>query len=86
MKTHIVQIGNSQEIQIPKALLKQLNWSGDLEIIIEANQLIIRPIQSPARIGWEQQFRRMAEYGDDYLDDNNIVTLTDWDIEEWEWG
>jgi predicted DNA-binding antitoxin AbrB/MazE fold protein len=37
----------------------------------------------PPRTGWDEQFARMGEYGDDKLLDN--PTPTKWDETEWEW-
>ena len=37
------------------------------------------------RQGWEEQYQRMAENGDDALLDGDIPSLTDWDETEWEW-
>ena len=37
------------------------------------------------REGWEEQFRVMAERGDDRLLDGDVPSLTTWDAEEWEW-
>jgi antitoxin component of MazEF toxin-antitoxin module len=42
MKTHIVRIGNSQAVRIPKALLEQAGLSGEVEIRVEGNSLVIR--------------------------------------------
>jgi hypothetical protein len=42
----------------------------------------IRPAAS-ARAGWTEQFRAMAEHGDDRLLDD--TTLTVWDEIEWQW-
>jgi antitoxin MazE len=84
IKTRIVKIGNSQGIRIPKLLLDQLGFSVDVEIAVQQNNLVIRPLQHP-RQGWEEQFRAMAEHGDDQLVDGDIVTLSAWDEEEWEW-
>ena len=36
------------------------------------------------RQGWEEQYQRMAENGDDALLDAD-VSLTEWDETEWEW-
>jgi antitoxin MazE len=84
MKTRIVKIGNSQGIRIPKLLLDQLGFGTEVEVVVQQNQLVIRPLQHP-RSGWEDQFRLMAERGDDELLDGDIVSLSSWDDEEWEW-
>jgi antitoxin MazE len=84
IKTRIVKIGNSQGIRIPKLLLDQLGFSVDVEIAVEQNNLVIRPLRHP-RQGWEAEFRTMAEQGDDQLVDGDSVALSTWDEEEWEW-
>jgi antitoxin MazE len=84
IKTRIVKIGNSQGIRIPKLLLDQLGFGSEVEIAVQQHALVIRPLQHP-RHGWEEQFRIMAERGDDQLLDGDIVSLTTWDDEEWEW-
>jgi antitoxin MazE len=84
IKTRIVKIGNSQGIRIPKLLLDQLGFGSEVEIAVQQQTLVIRPLQHP-RHGWEEQFRSMAEQGDDQLLDGDIVSLSSWDDEEWEW-
>ncbi|MFO7537409.1 MAG: hypothetical protein R6X32_05030 [Chloroflexota bacterium] len=37
-----------------------------------------------ARAGWEEQFKKMVESGDDQQLDNVLLTSS-WDKEEWEW-
>lgn len=44
MRGRIAKIGNSQGICIPKLLLEQLGITEDVDIEIENNQIIIRPI------------------------------------------
>ena len=84
-RTHIIKIGNSQGIRIPRLLLEQSGLHGEVELVLESEQLVIRPISNP-RAGWEEQFRLMAERGDDVLLDlESAVSLTHWDEEEWTW-
>jgi antitoxin MazE len=82
MVIRIVKIGNSRGIRIPKPVLDQIGLEGEVEMEIEHNQIVIRPITS-ARQGWEEAFKKMAEKGDDRLLDGN--SLTRWDEDEWEW-
>jgi len=84
IKTRIIKIGNSQGVRIPKLLLDQLGFGTDVEIAVQQNNLVIRPLQHP-RYGWEEQFRAMADQGDDQLVDGDIASLSTWDDEEWEW-
>ncbi len=44
------------------------------------------PAEVPVpRQGWEEQYQRMAENGDDALLDADALSLTKWDETEWEW-
>lgn len=84
MRTNVIQIGNSRGIRIPKALLDQCNLGSTVELEVEADRLVVRPAE-PARSGWDDAFRRMAERGDDELLDRDSLGRSDWDDEEWEW-
>jgi len=46
----------------------------DVEIEIEKNQLIIRPVKNARREGWDKAFRMMGEKGDDepLIDEKNF--------------
>ena len=83
VKTRIVKIGNSQGIRIPKLLLDQADFSDEIELVVARHQIVIRPIHVP-RQGWDEQFKKMAENGDDYLIDDDVL-LSSWDEEEWVW-
>ena len=84
MKTHIVRIGNSQGIRIPKPLLEQTGLQGEVEITAQDGSLVIRPLKQP-REDWGAAFQEMAQRGDDALLDAAAPTLSTWDEEEWEW-
>lgn len=84
MRTRIVKIGNSQGIRIPKLLLERSNLAEEVEIEAEDNRIIIRSMRQP-RQDWESAFRAMAEDGDDLLLDDNLLTQTQWDKDEWQW-
>jgi antitoxin MazE len=84
MKTRIVRIGNSRGIRIPKLLLEQTGLQGEVEILVENDSLVIRPIKPP-REGWAEAFQEMARRGEDKLLDADMPSLTSWDEEEWEW-
>ena len=83
IRTKLIKIGNSQGLRIPKIILEQLNLSEEVELEVQENQLVIRPLTIP-RFHWEEQFQAMAAPGDDQMLDE-IPTLTTWDEEEWEW-
>ena len=82
LRTHIIRIGNSRGIRIPKAWIEQLGLTGEVELVAEDDRLVLRPATRP-RQDWDEQFRAMAERGDDQLLDEPVAT--DWDEAEWEW-
>jgi antitoxin MazE len=63
------QIGNSQGVVIPKPVLAQLglNDEAGVEMTIEGDALVLRKPASPARTGWAEAARKIAEAGDDVL-------------------
>ena len=83
IKTRLVKIGNSQGVRIPKLLLDQLNLSGDVELEVQDDHLIVRPSSHP-RADWADQLRQMAERHDDQLLDDDVPP-TDWEASEWHW-
>lgn len=84
MKTRIIKIGNSQGIRIPKPLLDQTGLGEEVELELHQNQIVIRPVHRP-RYNWQSQFKAMAEQGDDKLLNEDALTLSNWDEDEWEW-
>jgi antitoxin MazE len=80
--TQIVKIGNSRGVRLPKLLIEQMGFTKDVEIIVQRGHLVLRPVLR-ARRGWEEQFRAMAQHGDDHLLDEQIPTQ--WDRSEWQW-
>ena len=84
MKTHIIKIGNSQGVRIPKMLLEQSGLGAEVELEVQESQIIIRSASRP-RQGWEEAFRAMAEHQDDQLLDPDLTGQTHWDKHEWQW-
>jgi antitoxin MazE len=84
MKAHIVRIGNSRGVRIPKSLLEQTGLQGEVEITAEDGSLLIRATRRP-REGWAAALEKMAQRGDDALLDAEAPSLSSWDEEEWEW-
>ena len=85
VKSRIVKIGNSQGVRIPKLLLDQVDWGDEVELALQDDRIVIRPLY-PARHDWDQAFKMMAEKGDDLLlDDKDALLPTAWDQEECEW-
>ncbi len=84
MRARVVKIGNSQGIRIPKPLLEQTGIMGEVELEVDQNQIIIRPILNP-RAGWDDAFVSMAEENDDVLIHGIKNNPHSWDEEEWQW-
>ena len=84
MKTHIVRIGNSKGIRIPKPILEQTGIKEDVELEIKDSQIIIRAVSDP-RAGWENSFKTMSENNDDEILQVAETISHSWDDEEWEW-
>ena len=68
MHVTIRQIGNSQGVVIPKPLLAQVGLdNGEAEMTIEDGALVLRKPAKPARAGWAEAAKKIAERGDDAL-------------------
>ena len=83
MRARVIKIGNSQGLRIPKPILEQTGIRDDVEIEVEKNQIIIRPVKN-VREGWDAAFKNMGENGDDrLLVDDGLSNA--WDDEAWHW-
>jgi len=82
IRTRFIQVGNSRGLRIPKVVIDQLGLGGEVEIAIQSDRLVIQSASRP-RAGWDQEFRRMAEQGDDALLDRRQPT--EWEKTGWEW-
>ena len=67
MKTTIRPMGNSQGVIIPKPLLAQAGLEGEAEMTVEDGAIVLRKPNQPARAGWAEAARKIAEAGDDTL-------------------
>lgn len=82
MKTAVIKIGNSRGIRIPKSVLAECHIENEVDLILEKDKIIIIPFKERPRIGWEFQFKKMAEKNDDKL---IIPEAIDLDQKDWEW-
>lgn len=83
MKTSIIKIGNSQGLLIPKPILKQCGFNGEVELEVHNNKLVIKPTAHPhPRKNWAKEFQTMVQNRDDELIG---FTQNQWDENEWEW-
>ena len=83
MKTSIVTIGNSQGIRIPKILLEQSKLSGEVELEVKGESIVILPARKP-RQNWDEEFQKaLAEDGEEELLGGDVPNR--FDEEEWQW-
>lgn len=80
MELSIVKIGNSKGFRLNKTLIDRYNIKDKVELILEEDYLILKPISQP-RKGWDIAFKEMAEEGGDQLLINDIFENEN--FEEW---
>jgi antitoxin MazE len=80
MEVSVVKIGNSKGIRLSKTLLEKYKITDSVDLILEDNQIVLKPISTP-RKGWDKAFKTMAHQGDDHLLMDDI--FEDEDLEEW---
>jgi len=81
MTVKIRDIGNSKGILLPKQMLAQCNIKEEVVIEVRGNHIEITPVVVNPREGWAEQFKKMADNGDDALiipDIFNDENLGDW--------
>lgn len=66
MELPIIKIGNSKGLRLSKTLLEKYQIEDKVELVMEEEVLIIKPIKK-ARGGWNEAFQQMHEAGDDQL-------------------
>lgn len=67
IEVSIRQIGNSQGIVIPKAILEQIGLTTSAEMAIQGDTLILRKPQKSVRAGWADEAQRIAQKNEDTL-------------------
>lgn len=82
MEVALIKIGNSKGIILSKTILERYGIEDKMELIMEENHLVLKPL-APPRQGWDEAFKEMHEKGDDepLIDDVMDADL----FEEWEW-
>lgn len=80
MKARLVRIGNSRGVRLPKAVIDQVGLEDEIEILVEADRLVITPASRP-RAGWAEAASAAASL-DALLDP---ATATRFDENEWRW-
>lgn len=81
MKAQIIKIGNSHGIRIPKAVLEETRMSGEVELEVTADGILIRNIKKP-RSDWDAAFKALNDRDDDLPLDRGS---TGFEKKEWQW-
>ena len=82
MKTHLVRIGNSRGVRLPKTIIEQAGLTDEVELGVRDGAVIIARASS-ARSGWGDAARQMCQRHEDQLLD--APTPTRFDEKEWKW-
>lgn len=82
MKTHLIRIGNSRGIRLPKSIIDEVGLVEEIEMEVQQDKLVIRPSRD-ARAGWAAAALVLARTGDHGLLDAPVATR--FDAEEWTW-
>jgi antitoxin MazE len=78
MQASIIQIGNSKGLRLNKTILEKYGFRDKVELILQDDQLVIRPCATP-RKGWNEAFALMHENGDDVLLIDSVFEDEDFD-------
>ncbi|GAB4032574.1 AbrB/MazE/SpoVT family DNA-binding domain-containing protein [Spirosoma jeollabukense] len=85
MHVHIRRIGNSQGIIIPRPLLQQAGIENEVELKVIDGAIVLRPVKSNPRTGWDKQFQEAIEAGHKPESDLFDNLSNDFDQSEWQW-
>ena len=66
MQMDIIKIGNSKGIRLPQTILKQCGIESKVELEIQDDCIILKPVKTP-RQGWAEAFKLMHKNNDDTL-------------------
>lgn len=81
--THLIHIGNSFGVRIPKAIIQQLGFEKNTDLVFKVTEegLLISP-EKKAREGWEQKFKSKKN-----VKQKKILGEfpNEFDKDEWEW-
>ena len=81
MKAQIIRIGNSQGVRIPKTLIEDGKLSGEVELELHEDGILIRSLQKP-RANWDAAFKAVGDVDDDQ---QVSETPTEFEKKEWQW-
>lgn len=85
MHIQIRRIGNSQGIILPRTLLQQTGIENEADLTIRDGAIVLRPVKSNPRAGWDELFRKAVEDG--HTPDKDLFEnmSNNFDQDEWQW-
>ena len=84
MRTHLIPIGNSRGIRIPKALLQASGLESEVELELQGRSLILKAPENP-RMDWEAAFAKES-LGPPSEEEREWEALSNqFDENEWQW-
>ena len=78
MQVSVIQVGNSKGIRLSKTLLDKYQITDKVELILENDYIILKPVAEP-RKNWEEAFAEMHRNGDDRLLIDSVFEDENWD-------
>jgi antitoxin MazE len=81
MKAQIIRIGNSQGIRIPKTMIEDGKLSGEVELELHEDGILIRSLRKP-RSNWDAAFKSVSDLDDDQ---QSTSVATEFEKKEWQW-
>jgi antitoxin MazE len=81
MKAHLVRIGNSRGVRLPKAIIDQVGLEDEIQLCVEGRRVVIAAGGRP-RAGWTEAARDLGKATRGLLDP---ATPTRFDEDEWRW-
>ncbi|MBU3593711.1 AbrB/MazE/SpoVT family DNA-binding domain-containing protein [Polynucleobacter sp. 71A-WALBACH] len=78
----IRQIGNSRGVVIPKAILEQVGFDNEADLVIEGDKLVLSKPKKNPREGWAEDSKAISEAGEDILVLGDFMNEAD---EDWVW-
>ncbi len=83
--THLIQVGNSLGVRIPKAILAQVGFKKEVELVFKVTEqgLLLCPSRS-VREGWEEAFKTPKKASKEPLLLESALSNV-FDEDEWQW-
>lgn len=82
MKAHLIRIGNSRGIRLPKVIIEQAQLTDDVLLEVRGSSVVITATKKP-RHGWADAAKLLHSNGGDSLLDPDLPN--DFDHEQWQW-